>query len=58
MYEPREVAEPTHQGTGSVTPTGMDEKEFDAPSENDFNPIEIIGELLSATIIRERREGW
>jgi hypothetical protein len=48
----------TESGPGDTTaprPSGPNEEHAD-PSANDFHPIRIKGEPLSAVIIRERRE--
>jgi hypothetical protein len=57
MKQKHEDAESGMGDAVAPRPSGSDEKHADPqPSANDFHPIKISGEPLSATIIRERRE--
>lgn len=58
MKQEREDPESGPGDNIAPRPSGSDEKHADPePSAYDFHPIKISGEPLSATIIRERREG-
>lgn len=55
MKEQNEDAESLKEGAAPA-PSGSNGNEIDShPASNDFHPIKIKGEPLSATIIRERR---
>jgi hypothetical protein len=57
MKQEHEDAESGPGDTAVPIPSMSEEKHADPqPSANDFHPIRIKGEPLSATIIRERRE--
>jgi hypothetical protein len=57
MEKEHEDAESAPRDTAFPVASGSDEKHADPqPAAGDFHPIRIIGEPLSDTIIRERRE--
>jgi hypothetical protein len=57
MKEKRGDAEFGQKGTVAQRTSEPDETKVESsPSANDFHPVQIKGEPLSATIIRERRE--
>jgi hypothetical protein len=59
MKEKHEDTESVQEGTAAPRLSESDQKEVESrPGADDFHPIKIKGEPLSATIIRERREGW
>jgi hypothetical protein len=56
MKQEYENTEPESRQPTAPKPAGSDEKRADQEQPaNDFHPIEISGEPLSATILRERR---
>ena len=57
MKREDEDAKPGATDSAASAPLQRDVEDADSPpSKNDFRPIKISGEPLSATIIRERRE--
>ena len=56
MKQEHHDAELEPEATAAPRTSGADEKHADPqPSANDFHPIRISGEPLSAIILRERR---
>jgi hypothetical protein len=57
MKRSRENAEPEPRDNAIHGPSGIQEGIHGAgPQAHDFHPVRIVGEPLSETIIRERRE--